>query len=136
MADFIPDRTRPRNESDMPDPVGSEFTNLRRWPRYNFDLPVRVVLARGTHEVRVSGRGTAINEGGLAVDVDASLQVGKSLHVEFVPPYCMLPLRVPGTVRNARGNRYGVEFVSTDAGGEQEIELFRDILRTAAHRLH
>ncbi len=93
-------------------------------------------MARGTREVTVSGRGTGINEGGLAVDVDTRLQVGKFLYVEFVPPYCKLPLRVPGAVRNARGNRYGVEFVATDAGGGQEIELFREILRTTAHRLH
>ena len=120
----------------MPQPRGSESSHLRRWPRYNFDLPVRVLLGRGTRGKALPGRGTALNEGGLAVDVDTKLRVGKCLYVEFVPPYCKLPLRVPAAVRNVRGSRYGVEFVSSDALGEQEIELFREILRSAARDLH
>jgi len=120
----------------MPQP-----THSRRWPRYNFDLPVRVLLGRGTREVVIPGRGTALNEGGLAVDVGTKLRVGKCLFVEFRPPYCPIPCRVPATVRNVRsspnvpGSRYGVEFVPSDALGRQEIETFREILRRAARDL-
>lgn len=124
----------------MSQPRRGDPAHSRRWPRYNFDLPVRVLLGRGTREVAIPGRGTALNEGGLAVDTDTKLRVGKCLYVEFAPPFCKLPLRVPIAVRNVRGSirgsRYGVEFVSSDALGEQEIELFREILRSATRDLH
>jgi hypothetical protein len=106
--------------------------DARRWHRFRFDMPVRVLLRRDARELQFTGRGTGMNEGGIriALDLDAPLQVGSQVHVEFTPPYAGLALRVRGEVRNAAGNCYGVEFL-TDA----EVGLFRRMLRAAAGRL-
>ncbi|HYN14957.1 MAG TPA: PilZ domain-containing protein [Terriglobales bacterium] len=110
-------------------------TPVRRWHRFRFDVPVRVVLRRNARDLEFTGRGTAMNEGGIALDLDASLQVGNLVQVEFTPPYAGLPVRVQGAVRNVEGTRYGVEFLAADAAEQQEVGLFRQMLRTAADRL-
>jgi len=114
---------------------GKGFTPARRWPRYRFDVPVRVVLRRNACDLEFPGRGTAMNEGGIALHLDASLQVGHQVEVEFVPPAAALPVRVQGAVRNAIGNCSGVEFLVSDPGEEQEVGLFRQMLRASAARL-
>jgi PilZ domain len=109
----------------------------RRWNRFRFDVPVRVLLRRDAREVQFTGRGTGINEGGIGIafDADAPLEVGSQVQVEFTPPYAGLTLLVRGQVRHADGNRYGVEFLADDAAEQQEVELFRRMLRAAADRL-
>ena len=111
------------------------FTRVRRWHRYRFDVPVQVVLRRNPGGRGFAVRGTAINEGGIALDLDTSLQVGNQMQVEFRPPYAALPVRVQGVVRNVIGNRYGVEFLAVDPGEQQEVSLFRQMLRAAAGHL-
>ncbi len=109
----------------------------RRWHRFRFDVPVRVVLRRDARDLEFAGRGTGMNEGGIgiALDLDAPLQVGNQVQVEFTPPYAELTVRVRGEVRNAAGNLYGVEFLADDAAEQQEVGLFRRMLRAAAGRL-
>jgi len=107
----------------------------RRWHRFPFDVPVRVVLRRNARDLEFAGRGTGMNEGGIALDLDAPLQVGSQVQVEFTPPYAGLPVRVRGAVRNVTGNCYGVEFLAADPGEQQEVGLFRQMLRAAAARL-
>jgi len=110
-------------------------TEVRRWQRFRFDVPVRVVLLRNGRELAFPGRGTGMNEGGIGLDVDAPIEIGDRVQVEFTPPYAALALHVRGTVRHAAGNRYGVEFLAADGAEEQEVKLFRRILRAAADRL-
>jgi hypothetical protein len=117
-----------------PQPRGG-FTTVRRWHRYRFDVPVQVVLRRNPGDRGFAVRGTAINEGGIALDLDTPLQVGNQVQVEFRPPYAALPVRMRGVVRNVTGNRYGVEFLAADPGEQQEVGLFRQMLRAAADRL-
>ena len=108
---------------------------IRRWQRFRFDVPVRVLLRRDARELQFAGRGTGMNEGGLALVLDASLEIGNQVQVEFTPPYAGLPVRVRGTVRNVTGSCYGVEFVAADPSEQQEVGLFRQMLRAAASRL-
>jgi hypothetical protein len=119
-------------ENSQP-PNGSKA--VRRWHRFRFDMPVRVVLRRDARDLAFAGRGTGMNEGGIGLDVEAPLQVGNQVQVEFTPPYAGLTVRVRGEVRNATGNRYGVEFLAVDAAEQQEVGLFRQMLRAAADRL-
>lgn len=114
---------------------GEGFTPARRWPRFRFDVPARVLLRRNARDLEFTGRGTAMNEGGMALDLAASLQVGNRVQVEFTPPYAWLPVRVQGLVRNVTGNRYGVEFLPADPSEQQEVALYRRMLRAAAGRL-
>lgn len=107
----------------------------RRWHRFRFDVPVRVLLRRDARDLEFAGRGTGMNEGGIALNLDAPLQLGTPVQVEFTPPYAGLTVRVRGEVRNAAGNLYGVEFLADNAAEQQEVGLFRRMLRAAAGRL-
>ena len=110
----------------------------RRWHRFRFDVPVRVLLLVGGSNARkleFAGRGTGMNEGGIGLDVEAQLAVGSQVQVEFTPPYAGLTVSVRGCVRHADGSRYGVEFLADDTAEQQEVELFRRMLRAAADRL-
>jgi PilZ domain-containing protein len=109
----------------------------RRWHRFRFDVPVRVLLlgVGGARKLEFAGRGTGMNEGGIGLDVEAPLAVDSEVQVEFTPPYAGLTLRVRGRVRHADGNCYGVEFLADDPAEQQEVELFRRMLRAAADHL-
>ena len=91
------------------------FTGSRRWTRFRFDVPVRVVLRRNGRDVKFAGRGTGMNEGGVGIYVEAPLQAGDLVQVEFTPPYSGLTVRVRGTVRHVKDSLYGVEFLTLDA---------------------
>jgi len=118
-------------------PQSAEGATLarRRWRRYCFDVPVQVRLQRTSCDLECAARGTAMNEGGIALDLDAPLPLGNQVQVEFRSPYAALPVRVRGAVRNVTGNRHGVEFLAADPGEQQEVGLFRQMLRAAADRL-
>jgi len=107
----------------------------RRWRRFRFDVPVRVALRRNGRDLEFAGRGTGMNEGGIGIYVEAPLQAGDLVQVEFTPPYAGLTVSVQGTVRHAKDSLYGVEFLSLDAAEQQEVALFRRMLRAAAEQL-
>jgi len=111
------------------------LAGTRRWRRFRFDVPVRVVLWRDGRGCEFAARGIGINEGGIGIYVQAPLQAGELVYVEFVPPYSGLAVRVRGTVRYSKDNLYGVEFLAENAGEWQEVELFRRMLRAATDRL-
>jgi len=111
------------------------FTGSRRWRRFRFDVPVRVVLRRNGRDVEFAGRGAGMNEGGIGIYVEAPLQAGDLVQVEFTPPYSGLTVRVRGTVRHVKDSLYGVEFLTLDAAEQQEVALFRRMLRAAGERL-
>lgn len=81
----------------------------RRWPRYPVDLPVTVVVPSTLAPTPISGRGTELSRGGMAVYAGVDLNPGDLMHVEFPTPR---PLRIRAMVRNRSGFCFGVEFVS------------------------
>lgn len=99
-----------------PQPI---YSKLRRWPRYQLNLPVRVVAQRGDKVVIVPARGNELNEGGLAVFVGMELSAGEQIAVEFTPPYAGTPVRARCTVRDRDGYTYGLEFLCET---EQDLE--------------
>ena len=121
--------------SKSPSKPAEATTSTRRWHRFRFDVPVRAILQRGARELQLAGRGTGMNEGGIGLDVEAPVQLGDQVQVEFTPPYSGIKLRVRGMVRNVAGNRAGIEFLAADEGERQEVALFRRMLRAAADRL-
>ncbi len=104
----------------------------RRWPRFKLDLPIRLVVNREAGTSIVSGRGTEISEGGLAVFAGTELNPGDGISVEFTPPYSGKPLRVSATVRNRSGYNYGVEFQSDTDEQKQQVSSFRVLLQFAS----
>lgn len=109
----------------------------RRWQRYHFDVPIRLVFENGNHARVAEGRGTELNEGGLGLYAGIELEIGDPVEVELTVPFYCLALRLKGVVRNRPGNGYyyGIQFVDTDATQKGEIALFAKMLQSAAGQL-
>ncbi len=101
------------------DPRGGR--ELRRTPRYNVDVRLRLIVAKGDKNAVVHGRGNDISENGMALFVPHDLELDQTLEVEFTLPYSRQPLRLRIAVRNRTGYRYGVEFQSLTVPQKEEI---------------
>jgi hypothetical protein len=101
----------------------------RRWSRYKISVPVMVIVRRGGKTILANGRGTEINEGGLAVFASAELDHGDDVDISFTPPYNSAPIQVRCTVRNRSGYTYGLEFLSDQPSDMDRIDRIRDVLR-------
>jgi hypothetical protein len=109
----------------------------RRWQRYHFDVPIRLISEHGDRVRVAEGRGTELNEGGLGLYAGIELEIGDRVEVELTVPFYSLSLKLQGVVRNRPGNGYyyGIHFVDTDATQKGEIALFAKMLETAAGNL-
>ncbi len=95
--------------------------NRRRWQRYPFDDPVRVVVDQPTDKTIVHGRGVRLSEGGICLFAAANLPVGSHINVEFKNPRTKEPVRVHGKVRNRSVYLYGVEFLHDELKVQQQL---------------
>ena len=118
-------------------PAADDFSADRRWQRFHFDVPIRLVFENGNYTRIAEGRGTELNEGGLGLYAGIELEIGDHVEVELTVPFYCLSLRLRGVVRNRPGNGYyyGIQFVDTDAAQRGEIALFAKMLETAAGNL-
>lgn len=107
------------------------FEVERRYKRHPIRVPVRLVVHRGDLTARVNGRGTELNEGGMCIFAGVELNVGDQVELEFTAPYSAEPLRVWANVRNRYGYYYGLEFLTENTVERNEVERFRDVLRSA-----
>jgi hypothetical protein len=107
------------------------FEVQRRWKRYQIRVPVRLVVHRGDVSTRINGRGTELNEGGMCIFAGVELNNGDQVELEFTAPYAPEPLRIWASVRNRYGYYYGFEFLTENNGERQEVEKFREVLRSA-----
>jgi hypothetical protein len=101
---------------------------VRRWKRYNVNVPIRVIIQRAMKSTIVQGRGSALSEGGMAIFAGAELKPGEHIAVEFTPPYSAPPVRVEARVCNRRGYDYGVEFLDREPEQREEVATFRNHL--------
>jgi hypothetical protein len=83
--------------------------STRRWPRYQIDLPVRIVALNGILTAPVMGRGSDISRAGMALDAKVDLNPGDLMQLQFPTTE---PSRVNAIVRHRNGNRLGLEFLS------------------------
>jgi hypothetical protein len=74
-------------------------------------------------------RGTALNEGGIAVYTDFELTIGEQVELELTPPFSGLSLRVRGVVRSRASHCCGLEFIAADAGERRKLSLLRQMLQ-------
>jgi butyrate kinase len=88
-----------------------QMMTSRRFRRYKLDVPVRVVVHTDEKTRIIDGRGTELNEGGMAVQAGVELELGDTVEVEFTPAYTGEPLRARAEVRNRSGYRYGFAFL-------------------------
>jgi hypothetical protein len=83
--------------------------NTRRWPRYQVDLPVRIVALNGILTTPVLGRGREISRAGMALQAAIALKPGDLMQLQFPTS---APSRVTAVVRNRTGDCLGLEFLT------------------------
>ncbi|HYY69266.1 MAG TPA: PilZ domain-containing protein [Terriglobales bacterium] len=118
-------------------PVVDEMSTERRWRRYHFDVPVRLLFDNGRQTRVAEGRGTELNQGGLGLYAGIELEAGDQVEVELTVPFYSSSLRLRGVVRNRPGNGYyyGIEFLDSDPVQKSEITLLAKMLESAAGQL-
>ena len=85
------------------------FQGIRRWPRYEIDLPVRIIALNGVLTTPVNGRGHEISRAGMALHASVAVEPGDMMQLQLPTSD---PSRVLAIVRNRNGNRMGLEFLS------------------------
>ena len=118
-------------------PAVDDLSADRRWQRYHFDVPIRLLFDHGDYTRVAEGRGTELNEGGLGLYAGIELEIGDQVEVELIVPFYSMAMRLRGVVRNRPGNGYyyGIQFVDTDATQKGEITLLAKMLESAAGQL-
>jgi PilZ domain-containing protein len=106
------------------------YATMRRWPRYKVDVPVRVITQGLTKVTIVQGRGSELNNGGMAIFAGTELAIDAQVQVEFTPPYSGQPIRVRCFVRNRDGYRYGVEFITESDDDYESVSQIEANLRS------
>ncbi len=90
--------------------MSTTATNTRRWQRHpTMDLPVRILPCSRLPAIAMTGRGTELSQGGMALYSGVDLEPDDLIEVEFLVPD---PLRVMATVRNRSGYYFGLEFLA------------------------
>jgi hypothetical protein len=87
----------------------ASHTNTRRWPRYSEDLRVRILPCSRLPAIAVTGRGTGLSQGGMALYAGVDMELDDLVEIEFPTPH---PVRVMATVRNRNGRHFGLEFLA------------------------
>ena len=85
-------------------------TNTRRWHRYPEELRVRILPCSRLPAIAVTGRGTGLSQGGMALHAVVNLELDDLVEVEFPTPH---PVKVMATVRNRNGRYFGLEFLAS-----------------------
>jgi PilZ domain len=106
------------------------YATMRRWPRYKVDVPVRVITQGLTKVTIVQGRGSELNNGGMAIFAGTELAIDAQVQVEFTPPYSGQPIRVRCFVRNRAGYKYGVEFITESDDDYESVNQIEANLRS------
>jgi hypothetical protein len=88
--------------------MNTSTANTRRWKRHPVDLPVRILPCSRLPVIAMTGRGTELSHGGMALHTGVDLEPDDLIEVEFLIPD---PLRVIATVRNRSGYYFGLEFL-------------------------
>jgi hypothetical protein len=102
----------------------SEYSALRRWPRYQVDIPLRLVTQQPRKVAILQARGTGLNAGGMTIFAGVALAIDELIGLEFVTADSGEVVRLRACVRNREGFAYGVEFI---ADSEEDAESVRQI---------
>jgi hypothetical protein len=106
---------------------------VRRSVRFQVDVPIRVIVQKETKVVILDGRGSSLNEGGMAVYAGAEFKLGDQIAVEFTPAYSP-PIRVEAKVCNRTGYTYGLEFLTETSTQQEQAAKLRNHLATLTDR--
>jgi hypothetical protein len=84
--------------------------DLRRAPRFNAEMRVRVVL-KDEEASNLFGQASDISEYGMALMVPKEIATGARVDIEFTLPITRHTLTLAAEIKNRRNFRYGVEFL-------------------------
>jgi c-di-GMP-binding flagellar brake protein YcgR len=102
-----------------------ELLAERRWPRFNFDVPVVLHKFDGKQESELISRSYELSQGGMALSVsESTIEIGSPVVVSFSLPTETHPIRMNAIVRNQRGARCGLEFVNVADNEHDELLRF------------
>ncbi len=99
-----------------------QYDELRRFPRVKSDIRVRVFYPPRNPTIDCFGRGYDLSQTGMAIYVPLELALGQQVLVVLEVPQCRVRLGLTATVRNAKGYRYGVEFVTLTNTERKELK--------------
>jgi hypothetical protein len=91
----------------------TSHTNTRRWQRYPVELPVRILSCSRLPATAVTGLGTGLSQGGMALYTGVDMEPDDLIEVEFPTSPS---LKVMTTVRNRSGHYFGLEFLARLSG--------------------
>jgi PilZ domain len=84
---------------------------LRRYPRYRFDVRTQVSVFRDGAISEYWGRSSELGLDGIGVTLSGQLKVGEVVSLEFPIPLPPLMMKVRAIVRYSQGLRCGLEFL-------------------------
>lgn len=93
---------------------------------------MRVTLPKPANPAVTYGRGNELGQGGMAIFVDADLQIGAILEVELPVLSSAQPLKAKAQVRNSNGHRYGLQFFDLSPEQVQQLVQLCELLDPAA----
>jgi hypothetical protein len=95
--------------------------DLRRNPRYQVDVRIRIIVSKAGKKQIIHGRGNDISETGMALFAPSELLLEERVEIEFTLPYSRQPLLIGAVIRNRTGYRYGAEFFTLSTPQRAEI---------------
>jgi hypothetical protein len=84
--------------------------DLRRAPRFNVEMRVRVIPKSGARSDWF-GQASDISEYGMALMVPTDFEIGMRIDIEFTLPITRHKLILAAEIKNRKNFRYGVEFL-------------------------
>ncbi len=91
--------------------MSTPTTPQRRYQRHKVDIRVRVTLPKPADPPVIYGRGSELGQGGMAIFLNAELNLGDMIEVELPVLSSARPLKVKAEIRNREGYRYGMQFM-------------------------
>jgi hypothetical protein len=102
--------------------------STRRRPRYQVNLPARMLVHKPGLLRIAHVRGQELNAGGMAVNAIVELAVGDEVQLEFMYVRSRRPIRLRAAVRNRVDHQYGLEFLATNPAEEKELKALRRMI--------
>jgi hypothetical protein len=88
---------------------------MRRFPRYQVEVPFRVAAQRLQGDAVLWGRTLNFCEGGLGAAIEGELSPNEFVSLQVKFPQCPVTSEIRATVRYRQGTIYGLQFVNLSA---------------------
>jgi PilZ domain len=101
---------------------------IRSQSRHKVNVPLSATLARDGKPMKFTGTVVQFGPGGITAEINADLELGEQLALDFVLPYSQVPLKISAIVRNRSAFRYGLEFQDPTPDQRSAIQRLCDTL--------